>query len=272
MTDLTGDVEQPAVRRASARSINTRYWLRLSATRLAVLVVTLGLWELASGRLIEPFWVSSPAAIIGRLLSWLPTETFWLHLQVTLVETVAGFIAGTLCGVLLGLVLGMNRYIAEVLDPFIVALYSLPKVALAPLFILWFGIGIFSKIVLVSFGVFFLMFYNTFSGVTSVDRDLVDSLRLMGAKRWQIAKTVIMPATMVWIFTGMKVSVPYALIGAVVGEMLASNRGIGYLVQSSAGQYDTTGVFAALTVLMVISVSIQSFLKYSESVFLHWRE
>jgi NitT/TauT family transport system permease protein len=272
MTDLTGDAERPVERRASARRINMRYWLRLSASRIAVLIVTLGIWQFASGRMIDPFWVSSPAAIIGRLLSWLPTEIFWIHLQVTLIETVVGFIIGTLCGVLLGLALGMNRYIAEVLDPFIVALYSLPKVALAPLFILWFGIGIFSKIVLVSFGVFFLMFYSTFSGVTSVDRDLIDSLRLMGARRWQIARTVIFPAATVWIFTGMKVSVPYALIGAVVGEMLASNRGIGYLVQSSAGQYDTTGVFAALTVLMVISVSIQSFLKYSESIVLHWRE
>jgi NitT/TauT family transport system permease protein len=191
---------------------------------------------------------------------------------VTLTETLVGFAAGTVFGVLLGLALGMNRYVAEILDPFIVALYSLPKVALAPLFILWFGIGIFSKIILVSFGVFFLMFYNTFSGVTSVDRDLIDSLRLMGANRLQIARTVILPATMVWIFTGMKVSVPYALIGAVVGEMLASNRGIGYLVQSSAGQYDTTGVFAALTVLMIISVGIQSLLKHGEKRFLHWRD
>lgn len=272
MTHLTGDAERPAVRQASARAANTVYWLRLSAARVAVLIVTLGIWQFASERLIDPFWISSPAAIIGRLLSWLPTEIFWLHLQVTLIETVVGFVAGTLCGVLLGLALGMNRYVAEIVDPFIVALYSLPKVALAPLFILWFGIGIFSKIVLVAFGVFFLMFYNTFSGVTSVDRDLVDSLRLMGAKRYQIARTVILPATLVWIFTGMRVSVPYALIGAVVGEMLASNRGIGYLVQSSAGQYDTTGVFAALTVLMVISVGIQSLLKHAETVWLHWRD
>jgi NitT/TauT family transport system permease protein len=105
-----------------------------------------------------------------------------------------------------------------------------------------------------------------------VDRDLIDQLKLMGATRYQIARKVILPATLVWIFTGMKVSVPYALIGAVVGEMLASNRGIGYLVQSSAGQYDTTGVFAALSVLMVISVCIQTLLKHGENLFLHWRE
>lgn len=271
MTDLTGDAERPVVRRALTQG-SAGYWLRLSTARVAVLLVTLGIWQFASGYLIDPFWVSSPAAIIGRLLSWLPTEIFWLHLQVTLIETVVGFVAGTACGVTLGLALGMNRHVADVLDPFIVALYSLPKVALAPLFILWFGIGIFSKIVLVAFGVFFLMFYNTFSGVTSVDRDLIDQLKLMGATRYQIARKVILPATLVWIFTGMKVSVPYALIGAVVGEMLASNRGIGYLVQSSAGQYDTTGVFAALSVLMVISVCIQTLLKHGENLFLHWRE
>ena len=134
MTDLTGDAERPVFRRALTQG-STGYWLRLSAARIAVLLVTLGIWQFASGHLIDPFWVSSPAAIIGRLLTWLPTEIFWLHLQVTLIETVVGFIAGTACGVALGLALGMNRYVADVLDPFIIALYSLPKVALAPLFI-----------------------------------------------------------------------------------------------------------------------------------------
>lgn len=247
-------------------------WLAVLGWRLLIIVVGLSAWQFSSGRLIKPFWISSPLAIWDQLSAWIATGELWMHVEVTLTETVLGFVFGALSGVAVGLALGLNRRLAMVLDPFIVAFYSLPKIALAPLFILWFGVGLTSKVVLATFVVFFLVFYNTYAGTLAVEQELVDVLRLMGASRWQIIRKVILPSAMIWIFTGMKSSVPYALIGAVVGEMMASNKGLGYLIQAAAGQYDTAGVFAALFVLMIIATGLHELLKQSERLLLRWRE
>lgn len=255
--------EQPAIRSD---------WLTVWGCRIGIVVIGLGLWEFASGRWIKPFWISSPSEIWRQLHEWIATGQLWLHVQVTLTETVMGFALGAVSGVLVGLALGLNRRLAAVLDPFIVAFYSLPKIALAPLFILWFGVGLTSKVVLATFVVFFLVFYNTYAGTLAVEAELVDVLRLMGATRGQIIRKVILPSALIWIFTGMKSSVPYALIGAVVGEMMASNKGLGYLIEAAAGQYDTGGVFAALFVLMIIATSLHELLKQSERLMLRWRE
>ena len=234
--------------------------------------ICLAAWEFASGRLIKPFWISSPSEIWRQLSEWVATGQLWLHVEVTLSETLMGFGFGAISGVAVGLTLGLNRRLAAVLDPFIVAFYSLPKIALAPLFILWFGVGLTSKVVLATFVVFFLVFYNTYAGTLAVEAELIDVLRLMGARRGQIIRKVILPSALIWIFTGMKSSVPYALIGAVVGEMMASNKGLGYLIEAAAGQYDTGGVFAALFVLMIIATGLHELLKQSERLMLRWRE
>jgi len=247
-------------------------WVSIWAWRVAIIVVGLSAWQYASGRLIKTFWVSRPSDIWQQLVEWVVTGDLWIHLQATLIETVMGFAFGAVAGIVFGLALGLNRRLAAVVDPFIVALYSLPKIALAPLFILWFGVGLASKVVLATFVVFFLVFYNTYAGTLAVEAELVDVLRLMGASRGQVVRKVILPSALIWIFTGMKSSVPYALIGAVVGEMMASNKGLGYLIQAAAGQYDTGGVFAALFVLMIIATGLHELLKQSERVMLRWRE
>jgi NitT/TauT family transport system permease protein len=247
-------------------------WLSIWAWRVAIIVVGLSVWQYASGRLIKTFWISRPSDIWAQLAEWIITGDLWIHLRVTLIETIMGFVFGAIAGILFGLALGLNRRLAAVVDPFIVAFYSLPKIALAPLFILWFGVGLASKVVLATFVVFFLVFYNTYAGTLAVEAELVDVLRLMGASRGQIVRKVILPSALIWIFTGMKSSVPYALIGAVVGEMMASNKGLGYLIQAAAGQYDTSGVFAALFVLMIIATGLHELLKQSERVMLRWRE
>ncbi len=254
------------------RPVARNEWLTVWAWRLGIIIVGLGFWEYASGRLIKPFWISSPSVIWRQLGEWIATGELWLHVEVTLTETVMGFAFGAVSGVAVGLALGLNRRLAAVLDPFIVAFYSLPKIALAPLFILWFGVGLTSKVVLATFVVFFLVFYNTYAGTLAVEAELVDVLRLMGARRSQIVRKVILPSALIWIFTGMKSSVPYALIGAVVGEMMASNKGLGYLIEAAAGQYDTGGVFAALFVLMIIATGLHELLKQSERFLLRWRE
>jgi NitT/TauT family transport system permease protein len=240
--------------------------------RIGIIIVGLGVWEFASGRLIKPFWISSPSEIRRQLGTWIATGELWLHVEVTLTEALMGFTFGAVSGVAVGLALGLNRRLAAVLDPFIVAFYSLPKIALAPLFILWFGVGLTSKVVLATFVVFFLVFYNTYAGTLSVEAELVDVLRRMGARRSQIICKVILPSALIWIFTDMKSSVRYALIGAVVGKTMASNKGLGYLIEAAAGQYDTGGVFAALFVLMIIATGLHELLKQSERLMLRWKE
>jgi NitT/TauT family transport system permease protein len=271
MDALATDLNEPRVGHDVVANAHAER-LRIVAWRVAITVVGLALWEAVSGRWVKPFWISSPSAIWAQLAAWIESGDLWLHMEITLTETVAGFGLGAVSGIGVGLALGLNKRLAAVLDPFIIAFYSLPKIALAPLFILWFGVGLASKIVLATFVVFFLVFYNTYAGTLAVEQELVDVLRLMGATRGQIVRKVILPSVLLWIFTGMKISVPYALIGAVVGEMMASNKGLGYLIQASAGQYDTSGVFAALFVLMIIATGLHALLKQSERLMLRWKE
>ena len=223
------------------------------ACQAVLLIAFLALWETASGRWVRPFYISKPSLIADRLWGWLVSGDLWHHLEVTLEETVIGFFVGALTGFTAGLILGRSPFAARVFGPFIVAVNALPKVALAPLFILWFGIGLPMKVLLAGVIVFFLVFYNTFTGVQSVDDDLINIVRTMGAKRRQVVMKVIIPSALLWVFTGLRISIPYALIGAVVGEVFASNAGIGYLINSSAAQFDTAGVFAGLAILTVLA-------------------
>lgn len=250
----------------------TAFLLRLWGARLALLAVFVGGWELASGRIIDPFWVSAPSLVLERLWEWIASGMLWLHLGITLEESLAGFVSGAICGIGLGLLLGRHAFLARVLDPFILAIYSLPKVALAPLFILWFGIGLTPKVVMSGVIVFFLVFYNTYAGVREADQDLIDVVRLMRGRRMHVLRLVVIPSAMVWVFTGLRISVPYALIGAVVGEMMASNKGLGSLIEGSAGQFDTSGVFAALLVLTIISTLLNEGLNRMEAIVMRWKK
>jgi NitT/TauT family transport system permease protein len=198
--------------------------------------------------------ISSPTDVIARLWGWIAAGTIYVHVWATVYATVYGFVIGAVAGVVGGLWLGLSPFLSRLLDPFIWAFNALPKVALAPLFILWFGLGINSKVALAAVLVVFLVFVNTFAGVREVDPDLVDSLRLMRAKRRQILTKVVLPSATSWIFVGLKTAVPYALIGTIIGEMIAANRGLGYLVQRSGSEFDTAGVFAALVVIAVLAV------------------
>jgi NitT/TauT family transport system permease protein len=232
--------------------------------QLVIVIGLIGLWEYASGVWIRPFYLSKPSLIGERLLEWVVSGELWFHLEVTLLETLLGFFFGALLGFSAGLLLGRSPFLARVCHPFIVAINALPKVALAPLFILWFGIGLLMKVVLSVVIVFFLVFYNTFTGVRSVDPDLINIVRTMGAKRRHLVMKVMIPSALLWVFTGLRISIPYALIGAVVGEIFASNRGIGYLINSSASQFDTAGVFAGLLVLTCLATGFNAILSRVE--------
>ncbi len=234
-----------------------RWWwtsaVRINLGRLLLFVTVLVVWQVASGTVIDEFNVSQPTDVAAQAWEWLLDGTLWFHSWITIQETLAGLLIGIVAGVVAGFVVGELRTFGKILDPLILVLYSLPKVALAPLFLVWFGIGLTMKIILSATIVFFLVFYNTMSGVRDVDPELINAVRLMGAGRRDILTKVIVPSATGWILTGIRLAIPYALIGAVIGELIASNRGIGYLIISSSAQLSTTGVFAALVVLAIVA-------------------
>jgi NitT/TauT family transport system permease protein len=243
---------------------------------MVVCQVTLGvflllLWQGASGRLIDNFFISNPVDVGTRLAGWIKDGSLFVHIWATVYATVMGFIVGAVGGILLGVWLGVSPFTSRLLNPYLSALNALPKVALAPLFVLWFGLGIESKIALAAVLVLFLVFLNTYAGVREVDQDLIDGARLMKATRTQVIMKVIIPSATSWMFAGLKISVPYALIGAVLGEMIAANRGLGYLVQFSGSQFDSAGVFAVLIVIALLAVALNFLVEIVQHRMQQWR-
>jgi len=253
---------------AGARALGSGFMV---VCQIVLGLALLLLWQGASGRLVDSFFISNPFDVGRRLVGWIADGSLFLHIWATVYATVMGFVAGAVIGVVLGIWLGVSPFTSRLLNPYLNALNALPKVALAPLFVLWFGLGIESKIALAAVLVLFLVFLNTYAGVREVDQDLIDGARLMKATRAQVIAKVIIPSAMSWVFAGLKISVPYALIGAVLGEMIAANRGLGYLVQFSGSQFDTAGVFAVLIVIALLAVALNFLVEIVQHRMQQWR-
>ncbi len=243
---------------------------RITILRLAILVLLLGFWELASGRLFDVFWVSRPSLIAQYIWDFVRKD-FFKHFYFTMTATGVGFGLGAVGGLLAGIFLSRSTMLAAVLDPFLVAINGIPRVALAPLFVVWFGIGLMPKIVLVFTLVFFVMFYNTYSGIRAVEKSYVDLAWVMGAGNREIFRKVVLPAATPYIFLGLKLSIPYALIGAIIGEFVASSAGLGWKIQVETAQYNTTGTMAGLVILMVIVSAMNALFTMFEARMLRWR-
>lgn len=244
---------------------------RLLGYRVIFGLAIVAAWQLLSGRVIDPFWISSPSRVGGYLWQVIRDGSIFGHLAVTLYETALGFLIGAAAGIGAGFLLAPRKTLAQVLDPYIVAFNGIPRIALAPLFIIWFGIGPNSKIVLVVIVVFFLTFFNTYSGVKGVDHELMNVLRIMGATERQLLGKVTIPATVPWITTGLKISVPYALVGAIVGEFIAASRGLGYLINYQTAIFSTTGALSGILIVAVIVVLANEAINWAEAYLLRWR-
>jgi sulfonate transport system permease protein len=268
---LTGDIRtELRVHRTRRRNV--------VIGRICLIVGLIALWQIVSGPpgsgwwvLIDEFYISEPTAMFETLRGWVTDDVLLPNLLSTLQITILGFVIGAVVGMLVGFALGASPYLSAIFSPVVAALYAVPRLALIPLFLLWFGLGIGSKLALVIVVVFFLVFYNTHEGVRDVDRELVNVLRVMNAKRWQIHLKVTFPSAMTWIIAGLRVSVPYALVGAVTGEMTASNEGMGYLIIRASGQFDTAGVFAGIFVLMIFALLLGALVTVAEKRFLRWK-
>lgn len=235
------------------------------------LVIAFGLWEAVSEFVVGPFWISKPTLIAKVLVKWVTGAEFWRHFAVTLTEVGYGFGLGAVGGVLAGFVLGEIPRLGRFLDPYMAALYGIPKTALAPLFILWFGIGLGAKVAMAGIMVFFLVFFSTAAGLRSVDRDLINMARVAGASRGQILGKIKLPFAFPYIITGIKLGLPTGLIGAIVAEFISSNQGIGYVIVRASMFFDTASVFAGVIVLAVTVFVLNEVLVRIERHVLRWR-
>ena len=258
-----------ALRTAARRERRRRVMVILS--RVLLLAAFLLLWEVASGRWTDPYWISSPGRILNRLLEWITDGSLWPHLGTTILEAAAGFVVGALLSLVLGLAMGMLPMTYQILSPFLTALYALPKITLGPLLILYFGLGFEMKFVLSAIITFFFVFFTTFEAVRLIDSELMAVVRVAGASRWQLTRSTLIPAALSGILSGMRLAVPYALQGAVFGEILASNIGLGYLLQRSTGTFDITGVFVSLVIITALATAVNEMIAGLERVTQRWR-
>ena len=239
--------------------------------QIVIVVVVLAVWEWLGRSFHLEFWISRPGAVAVALVQWEESGDLATDLRLTLIEAGGGFVIGSICGGLVGFMLGWVRRLGDLFEPFVLSLYTLPKIALAPLFVLWFGIGTTNKIMFSAMLVFFMVFFTTFQGTRQVDQDLVENARLLGANRWSIWTKIAIPYSAVWMFTGIRIGLPYALIGAIVGEFVAAEAGVGFRIKEATSFFNTAAVFAGLLVLMAISLVLLGILRLIELRVLRWQ-
>jgi NitT/TauT family transport system permease protein len=267
----TAPVAPPA---EASRPRRRRPW-GVYAVRIALVVVWLGSWELAARTVIDPFYYSMPSKIWDRLVDWFTEGTsqgsIWSNIAVTLEEAVLGFVIGTLAGVVFGVLLGRSRFFADVLAPFIKGANAIPRIVLASLFVIWFGLGMSSKVATAFVLVFFAVFFNSFQGAREVDRVLVDNSRILGASRWQLMRSVILPSATSWILASMHVAFGFALIGAIVGEFTGADKGLGLLINHAQGNFDAAGIYAGMLITTVLALGAEWLISRLESRLTSWR-
>lgn len=257
--------------RKVARSLRLKK-LRMIGYQVALGVVLLLLWQLgAITGVLDPFFFSKPTLVFERIVQWFATGEIFPHLIATAQATLLAFLIGVLSGLVFGVLFGRVDFLAQLFDPFIKMFNALPRMVLAPIFLLWFGIGIGSKVALAATLVFFVVFFNTLEGIRSVPRVLTNNSRMLGASQAQLLRSVYLPSAVSWIFSSLHTSVGFAITGAVIGEYLGAFRGVGYVIAQAQGTFDTTSVFAGMVVLMVFVLIIEYFITLAEKRLLRWR-
>jgi NitT/TauT family transport system permease protein len=257
-----------------------RTWTRrrrlVIGLQIAVLVVWLGGWELAARtKVIDPFFFSQPSAVWSQILTWTTQGTsqgsLGEQILVTLEEAAMGFVIGVVAGVVAGIALGRIRILADVFAPYIKVANSIPRIVLGSLLIVAFGLGLTSKVLLVIVLVFFGVFFNAFQGTREVDRNLMANAKLLGASRWKVTTEVVMPSAFTWILASLHVSFGFAIIGAIVGEFLGSDRGLGNLIKSAQGNFNQSGVLACMVLTAVFALLAEFLITRLERRLLRWR-
>ena len=269
-------VETPAAPALGARlrALGRRSWV--PAAQLGVLLVLLGSWQLGvETKHVSVFYFGSPAGTWRELYSWIRHGTvqgsLWQQAWVTLQETLAGFVVGSALGILCGMLLGRVNWLARVFNVYVGTLNAVPRIVLGSVFIIWFGLGMGSKIALSVVLVFFSVFFNTFQGAREVDLRLIANAHVLGARRASVFLHVVLPSTFSWIIASLRVAFGLAITGAVVGEIIGATQGLGLLIQQAQGNFDPDGVYAGLVVTTVIAVAFEALITLLERRLLRWQ-
>lgn len=246
-------VQAPAVSAAPSEPGAGRR-ARILAAQVAVGAGLVGLWELLdiSGR--YGVWIGNPVRTAAQLVQWVITGEIWPHLFSTLLELAIGYAIGAVGGVILGVGLGLLPRQGRAWDPLVRGFNAIPRFALAPLFILWLGIGMLPKVTLVATAVGYIMLSTTLDGVRRVDRDVVMSVRIMGASRWQVTTKVTLPSALSAIMLGARIAIPYGLVATIAAELLVGVRGLGFLLSRASGYLDMDQMFADIVIIMAVGV------------------
>ena len=238
--------------------------------RVIVGVAGLVLWQLAQW-VLGAEWISGPVDVLHRMAEITVNGQLARHTAATLTEAAFGFVLGGGAGILLPFALRLSPRLTAALDPFLAAAMGVPKLALAPLLILWFGIGIFSKVVFVAAVVFFFLFFNTMAGVRSVDPRLASTVRVLGGREWTVTSEIAWHTALPYVFAGLKVALPRAISAAVVGEFIASDRGLGYYINNARAMADTVGLFTGVAVVTLLVLAMDAALERLQARSLAWR-
>jgi NitT/TauT family transport system permease protein len=247
--------------RARPRAWQTRYRrVTILGLRVVIVAAAIGLWQLMSGPVLPTFAISKPSAIVVSLGSLLGSSAGWADIKTTAFEVLVGFAIGVGIGAVTGVILGALSFVGQVFEPLVSAVNSIPKLALAPVFLLFFGIGDWSKVAIAATSIAFVMFYAVYFGMSTVRRELVDIVKVMGASRWSVLKYVTLPSLITPFMAGLKTSGPLAVVSVVVGEFLVSYDGIGHQLYVDSSNLNAAAVFADIVVLVVITLAINAIL------------
>ena len=262
---------QMNARRARARRT---MWVWIGRTVVAVVVI--GGWQLLTDfRIMDPFFYGQPSGVWDSLVQLFTKGTafgtIWQQLWVTVQEAIYGFLVGTIAGVIIGILLGSNRYLSDVFNPYIKILNSIPRIVLGAIFIVAFGLGLFPKVLLAAVLVFFAVFFNAYQGVREVDQNLVANVRVLGAGPIQVARHVTIPSAMTWIIASLHTAFGFAIIGALVAEVLGAQKGIGLIISQAQGRFDPDTVFACMVIMAIVTLGAEYLITLLERSVLRWR-
>jgi NitT/TauT family transport system permease protein len=258
-----------AKRASGSNDIGT---LTIFSMQIVVFLVLLAVWQAVSSfELLPTYIIGNPTGVAKQLYVWLTSKGIYTHLGVTLLETLLAFIIGTLLGISVGMVLGLDHTLARLFDPYLKAFNAMPRVVLVPIFIVWFGLGIWSKVALGVTLVFFLVFFNVFQGVRDVNPVVLASARMLGASKRQLLMRVYLPSATGWVFSSLHASVGMAFAGAVIGEYMGSARGLGYVILEAESVFDINAVFAGMFLLLISAVILDGGVTLVENELIAWR-
>ncbi|MDQ4491564.1 ABC transporter permease [Sinomonas sp. ASV486] len=278
---VPGPVPTPA---AAGRAAHRRRTALIWVGRIVLAVIIVGGWQLCTNvkpdgkhPLVDPFFFGMPTQIWDSLVTlFTNTEdasfgSIWENIWVTGQEAIFGFLLGTLVGIVLGLLLGSNRYLSAVVGPYIRIVNSIPRIILGSIFIVAFGLGTFPKVLLAAVLVFFVVFFNAFQGVREVDQNLVANVRVLGASPLQVAIHVTIPSAMTWIIASLHTAFGFAIIGALVAEVLGAQQGLGLIISQAQGRFDPDTVFACMIIIAVFTLLAEFLIGLLERTLLKWR-